>query len=161
MKHCIVIIVLGALLGSSCSTSTGDRVISEAESKRIEKEIIEATDAFALAHDRIDVKAIQDFWHYDDPRWVAVENNVMVPAEYLKDMISDFYSERVDSVNMNWVTRDILPLTPVKAHLYGEFNLYMKYRSGDETRLYIHISALMKDMNGSWGAIRVHESYDE
>jgi len=55
--------------------------------------------------------------------------------------------------------RDIIPLSSVSAHLYGEYELYIKGKDGQEKNTYVYYSALFTKIEGIWGVLRIQESY--
>ena len=163
MKNILPILALIIFSSISCdqksSNETIEYVLTEADSIKVIEQVLAASDQFAYSNNNLDVKSMMEYWHYKDPRFIGVENTDFVPSDGLYERVSNFYAVGVDTTNITWVKREIIPITPKFAHLYGEYKFYMKQKSGEERRNYIYYSALLAEINGTWGALRIQESY--
>jgi len=159
----MAILVAGLSCNFNSKPHTVKNSLTESDSIQIVNKVIEATDLFANANNKLDTKGILNFWHYYNPDFIIVENTTIhLPGEELEKGVADFYSVGIDSTNLNWTKREVLPLSKEYAHLIGEYNFYLKLKTGEEMMNYhIYYSALFKEIGGEWKALRVHESYTE
>jgi len=101
-----------------------------------------------------------DYWHYNDSNFIVVENTIIHPSgEILSNAVHEFYIAGIDSTFLSWKKRNIIPLSKDCAHLYGEYDFYLKLKTGEIMDYHLLYSALFKEINGNWKALRVHESY--
>ena len=133
--------------------------LTKSDSLKIIQEIFEITNIFAKSNNELDVKSMVKCWHFENPDFIGVENTLFVNSEGLYERLANFYKTRVDSTNITWMKRDIIPLSSVSAHLYGEYELYIKGKDGQEKNTYVYYSALFTKIEGIWGVLRIQESY--
>lgn len=166
MKKLNFIYMLSALFLAllSCNTNSksdiAENSLTESDSTLIVNKIMEATDMFANANNKLDTEGILNFWHYNNPDFIIFENTTIHPTgEELEKGVIEFYAAGIDSTNLNWTKREVLPLSKEFAHLIGEYNFYLKLKSGEVMNYHVFYSALFKEIDGEWKALRVHESY--
>ena len=166
MKNCICLIFLISLLATlSCNRATDSistqNLMTKSDSLQIVSKVLEITDAFASANNSLDANKIMEYWHYKDSNFIIIENTTIYQAgEELFKAVQDFYKAGIDSTCFIWKKREIIPLSLDFAHLYAEYQFYLKLNSGEITDGPGYYSALFKKINGNWRALRVHESYD-
>jgi hypothetical protein len=134
--------------------------MTKSDSLQIVNIVLEITDDFADACNRLDASKILDYWHYNDSNFIVVENTTIHPSgEIFSNAVHEFYSAGIDSTLLSWKKRNIIPLSKGCAHLYGEYDGYLKLKTGEIMDYHCLYSALFKEINGNWKALRVHESY--
>ena len=148
----------------ACNRSTdsnmSDNLMTKSDSLLIVNKIIEITDNFANANNKLDAKGILNYGDYYNPDFIYIENTSIHPSgEELEKGVSEFYSAGIDSTSFNWTKRDIIPLSKEYAHLIGEYNFYLKLKTGEVSNFHVFYSGLYKKIDGNWKALRLHESY--
>lgn len=157
------LIALNFLVFVACNrpndSSMSDNLLTKFDSIQIVDKIIEITDNYANAHNKLDVKGILDFWHYYNPDFIIFENSTIHPTNgEMEKEVEKFYNAGIDSTTLTWTRRDIIPISKEYAHLVGEYDGYLKFETGESVNVHYLYSALFKKINGNWKALRVHES---
>ena len=160
-----LIAFVAILFQFSCQTKVGinpDCALTASDSTNIINAVLSATESFANTNNQLDAKGVINFWSYNDPDFIIVENSTIHPSgEILAKGVTEFYAAGIDSTSLNWTKRDVIPLSKEYAHLTGEYNFYLKLKTGDVKNVHVLYSALFKKIDGNWKALRVHESYSE
>ncbi len=162
--NCLVFLIISLLIILSCNRATDpnatENFMTKSDSLLIVNKVLEITDDFADANNRLDTDKIMDYWHYNDSNFIIVENTTIHPSgEKLFNGVHEFYNAGIDSTLLSWKIRKIIPLSFNSAHLYGEYDFYLKLKTGEIMDYQILYSSLFKEINGNWRALRVHESY--
>ena len=160
-----VFIIISLLITLSCNRASNsnynENPMSKSDSLQIVNKVIEITDDFANANNRLDGNKIMDYWHYNEANFIVVENTTIHPSgEELFNGVQEFYSAGIDTTFLSWTKRKIIPITNKSAHLYGEYDFYLKLKTGETMNYHVLYSALLCEINGNWKALRVHESYE-
>ena len=162
-KAFFIMIGLSIVILSSCNkkdVKPSDCILTKADSLLIMEEVIKASDLFANANNNLDYNMMMNYWAYNHPDFIGVENLDFIQPDGLYERVKNFYTTGLDSTKLNWLKREIIPLSATSAHLYGEYEIYLKYESGKEANYYIYYSALLARVDGTWKALRIHESYN-
>ncbi len=162
--NCLTFLIISLLITLSCNRATDlhetQDLITKSDSLLIVNKVLEITDDFADANNRLDANKIMDYWHYNDSNFIVIENTTIHPSgETLFNGVQEFYNAGIDSTFLSWKMRKIIPLSLKSAHLYGEYDFYLKLKTGEIMDYHLLYSALFKEINGNWKALRVHESY--
>ena len=138
---------------------TMDLKLSKTDSVSIVEKVLAATDAFANANNKLDAKGVTEFWH-SRPEFVLIENDIKYPSwDSIYSNCVRFYSSKIDSTNLVWLERNILPLSKTSASLFGRYEIYIKYSSGTIIHAVPFYSALLTKVDDKWKVLRGHESY--
>lgn len=65
----------------------------------------------------------------------------------------------MESAQVKWESRDILPLSRRVTHLVGQFSFHAKYKSGEVVRIRSYFTGLLVKKDLGWRMYRGHESY--
>lgn len=163
MKKLFIIILPVLIILSSCKNdkvfnSSSFELTSE-DSIMVINQVMKATDMFANSNNNLDYNQMMEYWAFKHSDFIGVENLDFIKPNGLYDRVKNFYTTGLDSTNLHWVKRNIIPLSKTFAHLYGEYEIYLEYKSGNAENYYIYYSALLIQDDETWKALRIHESY--
>lgn len=150
-----------APLFSKNSDATSSLSLSSQTQAQIVNKVIEATDKFKKANSQLDSDGVLNYWDFNNPNFIFVENTDIHPSgQEFQNLVKQLFSEGIESTHITWKKRDILPLSKTSAHLYGEYDFYVKLKSGKVWNCSNLYSALFTEIDGNWKAVRVHETYN-
>lgn len=164
-KYCLYsILVILLFITFSCETkNTLDNtgcVLSIADSLDVVRGVFAATEDFAEANNNLDAEGVTNFW-VNSPNFFLVEQTTLHSGfDAIYKNCLNFYAVPIDSTKLIWTERKILPLTKNLAHLYGRYDMYIRFKSGEVIHGVPYYSALMKFDEGEWRVLRGHESYE-
>ena len=149
----------------SCNTkqqevNNSNYILSVKDSLEVVRGVFNATENFAEANDMINAEGVANFW-LNSPDFIFVENTTLhLGFDAIYKNCINFYSVPIDSTKLIWTERKILPVSKNLAHLYGRYNFYIRFKSGEIIHGSPYYSAIMKLDNGGWKVLRGHESYE-
>jgi hypothetical protein len=163
------LIGITVLFGTACqnnvTSNSPNCVLTKSDSLVVINKVLEITDEFANANNSLDYDRLVACWAYTDPDFIAVENLDYLNPDGLYERVKGFYTNaELDTTHLNWIKREIIPLSQTSAHIYGEYEIFIKYKSNDKGRLYeegnyyVNYSALLSKIEGNWKILRFHES---
>ena len=162
----IVILVFGIACQNSVTTNNPYCVLTKSDSLTVIKKVLEITDDFAEANNKFDYERLVECWAYDHPNFIAIENLDLIKPDGLYERVKTFYTNtELETTNLEWKKREIIPLSKSSAHMYGEYEIFFKYKNKEGVKLYdegiyyVNYSALITETDGIWKVIRFHESY--
>ena len=163
-KSILIITILTSTIFSSChikkSKNYENSFLSSADSLQIVQEVIKSTSDWANASISCDGKKVAEFW-MNSPNLVFIDNMRGYPDfESIYQNCIDFYSVPIDSTNLVWLKRNILPITKNMASIYGRYEFYCKFSSGEIIHGIPYFTALMVNDGGKWKILRGHESVE-
>ena len=142
------------IFASSCNYESEvipmDCCLSSEDSLLIVNEIIETTDAYAMANNRMDAEECAEFWDSSSD-FVFAETGVEYPNwDSLYNDIKRWYSQPLDSVQLHWIERSIIPLNQNAAKLYGKISFKARYESGEIFESRATVGVLLERKNEKW-----------
>lgn len=174
MKKISIFILTGitVLLGFACKNNLTSNnpacVLSKLDSLIVINKVLKITDEFADANNKSDYDKLINCWAYNHPDFIAIENLDFIQPDGIYERVKKFYtSTDLDTTNLKWVRREIIPLSRTSAHIYGEYEISFKYKSSDDKKPYdegkyfVNYSALFSEIDGVWKVLRFHESYKQ
>jgi hypothetical protein len=161
-----ITILFSTACKNNVTSNSPNCVLSESDSLDVIKKVLEITDEFANANNRLDYDRLVACWAYTHPDFIAIENLDFLNPSGLYERVKAFYTNtELDTTNLKWIKRQIVPVSLTSAHIYGEYEIFFKYKSNDKTRLYeegnyyAYYSAILSKIDGKWKILRFHESY--
>jgi hypothetical protein len=163
-KLLCLILVIFLLANYSCSQKNNsehsNNTLSVADSLEVVRGVFNATEEFANGNNTLDAEKVSEFW-LQSPDFILVENTTLINGfDAVYKNCQNFYAVPIDSTKLIWTERNILPLTKNLAHLYGRYDMYIRFKSGEVIHAVPFYSALLKLESGWWKVIRSHESYE-
>lgn len=166
MTNKLLYLTLGIFLFAnySCSQKSNsvnsNNTLSVADSLEVVRGVFTATEEFANANNSLDAEKVSEFW-LQSPNFILVENTTLINGfNAVYKNCQNFYAVPIDSTKLIWTERNILPLSKNMAHLYGRYDMYIRFKSGEVIHAVPFYSALLKLENGKWKVLRSHESYE-
>jgi len=76
--NCLTFLIISLLITLSCNRATDlhetQDLITKSDSLLIVNKVLEITDDFADANNRLDTDKIMDYWHYNDSNFIIVDS---------------------------------------------------------------------------------------
>lgn len=134
--------------------------LSSADSLQIVQEIIQSTSDWANASNSRDGEKAAEFW-MNSPNLIFVEDINKIPDfESIYQNCINFYSTPIDSTNLVWLKRNILPITKNMASIYGRYEFYCRFSSGEIIHGIPFFTALMIKDGNKWKVLQGHKSVE-
>jgi len=148
----------------SCSqknnSENSDTTLSVADSLEVVRGVFAACEEFAKGNNSLDAEKASEFC-LQSPDFILVENTTLINGfDDVYKNCQNFYAVPIDSTKLIWTERNILPLSKNMAHLYGRYDMYIRFKSGEVIHAVPFYSALLKLESGRWKVLRSHESYE-
>lgn len=136
-------------------------LMTKSDSALVIEKVMQLTDSFFAAHNRLDAEGVKKFWHYNDSDFMILEETVYHPrAKALTDYVDSFYKLDIDSTNYSWGNRKITPLSKKTAYFTGDSYYYLKLAGKEPFSLHVFYSGLFTEVDGKWAVLKFHESYN-
>ncbi|MCX6253858.1 MAG: hypothetical protein NTV31_05200 [Bacteroidia bacterium] len=149
-----LLFLMGFIFASSCNyetrKSTQNCCLSSKDSLSIINEIIETTDAYAEANNKIDADRCADFWDSSSDLMFAETGVEYTNWDSLYNDIKKWYSQPLDSVQFIWEERNINPLNHNTAMLYSKAFFRAKFKSGIIYKSKVNLAVLLTKKNEQW-----------
>jgi hypothetical protein len=124
--------------------------LSREDSLAIINEIIETTDAYSEANNKIDVDKCAEFWDSSSDLLFAETGKEYTNWDSIYNDIKKWYSQPLDSVKFTWEERKINPLNRNAATLYSKALFRAKFKSGLIYESKVNIGILLTKKNDKW-----------
>ena len=164
MKYLTVILIFTLTLSYSCINTLSEvknELLTSSDSLEIIKGVTAALDLYADANNTLDGERISKFWSKSPNMIFIVDTDIYSDWNVLYDVCLEFYSVPIDSTNMNWIKRSIIPLSNNYASVYGRYEMFLRMESGEVLLNVIpHFTAIMVKEDNMWKVLRGHESYE-
>ena len=147
----------------SCQTKIGNNdiesTLTSSDSTNIIDGVITATELFAEANNNLDGKKVTEFWQ-SSPNFKFIEKpNIYQNWDTIYKYTMEFYDMPIDSINLEWKEREIIPLTKEFAYFYGKYELFIRFTPGEIMHGIPFYTALMVKENDQWKVLQGHESF--
>lgn len=159
----IIVAIVSALLLTFASCQKAEKVshtwyLTGPDSASVVKEILAATDAFADASRKMDADKEIQLWD-SSPQMMFAENGMQYAnRDSIYSAMKGWYKQS-DAVELRWEERNILPLSPRAAHLFGRFYIRLKLKSDAIVEATVIDTWLLVKQDDNWKIMRGHESY--
>jgi len=162
MKN-LLLISSALLFVLSCSQESGKRnqncCLANDDSLKIVKEIFAVSDNWAFANINMDAEKAAEFWD-SSSNFLFVENGEQILNwDSLFYGIKNWYSQPLDSIELRWEERKVIPLTHEAATLFCKFYFRARFKTGELYHSRAFITALFVKKDGKWKLMQGHESY--
>lgn len=164
MRTSLILFTASILALSSCQTTEmnnheGGR-LSSTDSLKIIEGVNEALDLYADANNTLDGERITGFWSQSSDLVFIVGNYEYTDWNSIYQACIDFYSSPIDSTNLEWISRNIVPLSRDCASVYGKYKMFLRIPSGEVImNIAPYFTAVMVKEGEQWKVLRGHESY--
>ena len=133
--------------------------LSGADSLIIVNEIILLTDNWAKSNSNMNTNEATQFWD-SSPQMIFIENaEKFANRDSVYSVLKSWFIPTLESFDVKWNHRDILPLSKNTAHFFGNFSFHAKYNSGEILNGNSFFTGLLLKKNNKWKMYRGHESY--
>lgn len=158
-----ITVAFGALLSlASCQKSekvTEAWHLAGVDSTKVIREVSDAIDAWTDSYAKMEPDRVAQFWD-SSPRMVYAENGAKYANwDSIHSAIKGIYARQVESTEVKFESKAILPLSHSSAHVFMPFDFRVKFKTARvyETRGYL--TALLVKEAGSWRILAGHESW--
>lgn len=156
------LIIVMSIFSFSCKQSENPDehwYLSGADSLITANEIVLLTDNWAESNSSRNANEAIQFWD-SSPQMIFIENaEKLANRDSVYSLLKSWYIPGLESFNVKWNHRDILPLSKNTAHFWGNFSFHAKYKSGEKLNGNSFFTGLLLKRNNKWTMYRSHESY--
>jgi ketosteroid isomerase-like protein len=161
MKHSLSFIAM-LLIFASCQKpekASDTLFLTGIDSANVTKEISAATDAWLDAYLKMDPDKAAQFWDSSPQMMYAENGEKFANWDSIHAAIKGIYITPVESMDLNFQPRDILPLSYNTAHVFMPLYFRVKYKSGQLFQGKGFQTLLVVKKSGTWKILRGHESW--
>ncbi|MFZ5941212.1 MAG: nuclear transport factor 2 family protein [Bacteroidota bacterium] len=131
--------------------------LSQDEKDIISKEIIEVSNKWINDNNDMNPDHIITFWS-KSPDLRFAENGVFFAnLDSMHSTLKNIYSNTA-SMNVEWLNRDIIPISNYIALMSGEFKFKLEFKDGSNWEDTIAFTGVFTKENKQWNLIQGHES---
>jgi len=135
----------------SCSVNKDDSI-------RIVQEIIKTSDVWAEANINMNPEKAVEFWSSSSDLKYAENGAFFANKDSIHSVLRNYYRQ-TKSMNVEWLHRTVLPLTPNLAAMSGSFHFKLQFISGEIFEDTTAFTSLFVKKNDNWSLIQGHESF--
>jgi ketosteroid isomerase-like protein len=169
MKHPLSVITVIAGLSvvlSLVSCEKAGRVsetwyLTGADSANVIKEVSAAIDAWADSYAKMDPEKIAQFWDSSPQMMYAENGEKYANWDSIHAAIKGIFTKPVESIEVNFGARAILPLSQRSAHVFMPFDFRLKFKPSRLYQTKGYLSALLVKEAGAWRILVGHESWKQ
>ena len=146
----------------SCQeTEKGDATwyLTGTDSTNVIKEVSAAVDALADSYAKMDPDKSAQFWERSPEMMYAENGEKYANWDSIFSAIKGIYSKPVESVEVRFESRDILPLSRASAHVFLRFDFRVKFKPDRLFHTKGFLTALLVKKGATWKIMSGHESW--
>jgi hypothetical protein len=157
---CVCLSGLIALLGCSSQKESNELwYLTGPDSSAVVAEVIAAIDAWGQANVAANADMAAEFWDSSPQMRFAENGDEYADWTALRSLIREWYSQPIDSIQLTWEKREVLPLSRQTASLYGRLYFRVRFSSGEIYQARSYLTGLFILADGTWKLRQGHESY--
>jgi ketosteroid isomerase-like protein len=167
MKHALsviaMIVVSGTLLGLvSCQKTekvTEAWHLTGVDSTNVIIEVSAAIDAWADSYAKMDPDKVAQFWDSSPQMMYAENGEKYANWDSIHAAIKGTYTRPVESTEVKFNSKAILPLSHNSAHVFMPFDLRVKFKPARVFQIKGYLTAFLVKEAGVWRILVGHESW--